>query len=152
PQVASKRHADEGKNKTKTGPGTGDEMNPKKRILFVDDEAMTLQALERMLRPMRDEWEMEFVDSGQKALELMAQSPFDVIVSDMRMPGMNGAELLNEVMRRYPQTVRLILSGHADKEMILRCVGAAHQFLAKPCDPDVLRDTVVRASNPESSL
>jgi DNA-binding NtrC family response regulator len=110
-------------------------MNPKKRILFVDDEAMTLQALERMLRPMRDEWEMEFVDSGQKALELMAQSPFDVIVSDMRMPGMNGAELLNEVMKRYPQTMRLILSAYPDQEMVMKCVGSTHQYLMKPCDP-----------------
>src|SRR6266705_4372432 len=104
-------------------------MSPKKRILFVDDDALVLQGLQRMLRSKRDEWEMEFLDSGRKALDRMAQSPFDVIVSDMRMPGMNGAELLNEVMKHYPKTVRLILSGHADNDLILKCVGSTHQFL-----------------------
>ncbi len=107
-------------------------MNAKKRILFVDDESLALQGLERMLRNMRNEWEMEFVDSGPKALERMAQADFDVVVSDMRMPCMNGAHLLNEVMLRYPATVRLILSGHADQDLILKCVGSTHQYLAKP--------------------
>ena len=72
----------------------------KKRILFVDDEEMVLQGLKRMLRSCRDEWEMVFVESGAKALDAMAQSPFDVVVADMRMPVMNGAELLYEVMKR----------------------------------------------------
>ena len=117
----------------------------KKRILFVDDEALVLQGLQRMLRPMREEWDMEFLDSGAKALERMAVSPFDVVVSDMRMPGMNGAEFLGRVMQQYPQTVRLILSGHADKELILKCVGSTHQFLAKPCDPDAIKAVVRRA-------
>src|SRR5438045_8868690 len=74
----------------------------------------------------------------------MAESPFDVVVSDMRMPGMNGAELLAEVMKRHPKTVRLILSGHADKDLILKCVGSAHQFLAKPCEPEALRAAIAR--------
>ena len=86
-------------------------MSAKKRILFVDDEPMVLQGLQRMLRHMRTDWDMAFVESGSKALDLMAQTPCDVVVSDMRMPGMNGAELLNEVMKRHPKTVRLILSG-----------------------------------------
>ena len=124
----------------------------KKRILFVDDEVLVLQGLQRMLRPMREEWDMEFIDSGAKALERMAQSPFDVIVSDMRMPGMNGAELLGRVMQQYPKTVRLILSGHADKELTLKCVGSTHQFLAKPCDPEAIRATVRRASATDDAL
>lgn len=124
----------------------------KKRILFVDDEALVLQGLQRMLRPMREEWDMEFSDSGAKALERMAASPFDVIVSDMRMPGMNGAELLSRVMQQYPKTVRLILSGHADKELILKCVGSTHQFLAKPCDPEAIKATVRRASAADDAL
>jgi len=124
----------------------------KKRILFVDDEAMVLQGLQRMLRSMRAEWEMEFVESGEAALRLLQQRPFDVIVSDMRMPGMNGAELLAEVMKRHPATVRLILSGYADKDLILKCVGSAHQYLAKPCDAESLKATVLRASNVEDCL
>jgi len=118
----------------------------KKKILFVDDESLVLQGLQRMLRPMRDDWEMEFLDSGAKALERMTQTSFDVVVSDMRMPGMNGADLLNQVMKLYPKTVRLILSGHADRELILKCVGSTHQFLAKPCEADALKATVLRAS------
>jgi YesN/AraC family two-component response regulator len=62
---------------------------------------------------MRDEWEMEFAESGLEALELLTQTTFDVINSDMRMPGMDGAQLLHEVRQRYPQMVRLILSGHS---------------------------------------
>jgi HD-like signal output (HDOD) protein len=63
----------------------------------------------------------------------------------MRMPVMNGAELLAQVMKFFPQTVRLILSGHADQELILGCVGAAHQFLSKPCQPEALKTAVRRA-------
>lgn len=118
----------------------------KKHILFVDDEPMVLEGLRRMLRSMREEWEMEFVDGGEKALDRMTEQAFDVVVADMRMPGMNGAVLLNEVMKRYPNTVRLILSGHADKDLILQCVGSTHQYLAKPCDAVALKATVVRAS------
>jgi HD-like signal output (HDOD) protein len=105
-----------------------------------------------MLRSMRAEWEMEFVDGAEAALRLLNQKPFDVIVSDMRMPRMNGAELLAEVMKRHPNTVRLILSGYADKDLILKCVGSTHQYLAKPCDAESLKATVARASNLEDSL
>ena len=124
----------------------------KKRILFVDDEEFALRGLERLLRPMRDEWEMEFVDNGERALARMNEAPFDVIISDMRMPRMNGAELLNEVMKRHPKTVRLILSGYADRDLILRSVGSTHQFLAKPCDAKTLKMTIQRAAHLEESL
>ena len=124
----------------------------KKRILFVDDELLVLEGLQRMLRSMRAEWEMVFTGSGAKALELMAQTPFDVVVSDMRMPGMNGAELLAEVLKRYPKTVRLILSGHADRDLVLKCVGSTHQYLSKPCQPEELKAAITRAGNLEASL
>jgi HD-like signal output (HDOD) protein len=124
----------------------------KKRILFVDDEVMILQGLQLMLRCMRAEWEMEFVEGAEAALQILGQSPFDVIVSDMRMPGMNGAELLTEVMKRHPNTVRLILSGYADKDLILKCVGSTHQYLAKPCDAESLKATIARASSLEDSF
>ena len=124
----------------------------KKRILFVDDETLVLEGLQRMLRSMRAEWEMVFVESGSKALELMAQAPFDVVVSDMRMPGMNGAELLAEVLKRFPKTVRLVLSGHADRDLVLKCVGSTHQCLSKPCQPEELKAAITRAGNLEASL
>jgi HD-like signal output (HDOD) protein len=129
-------------------------MNPvaKKRILFVDDEEMVLRSIARLLRPMINEWEMEFVGSGARALSRLSEARFDVIVSDMRMPGMNGAELLNEVMKRYPKTVRLILSGFADRELILKCIGSTHQYLAKPCDEQELKMALLRAARLEESL
>jgi len=124
----------------------------KKRILFVDDEPLVLDALRRVLRPLNAEWDMAFVESGQKALELMDQLPFDVIIADMRMPGMNGAELLAEVWKRSPRTVRLILSGHADPDLIMECVGTAHQYLSKPCQTKDLKAAISRASDLEQSL
>lgn len=116
-----------------------------KSILFVDDEPNILVGLERMLRPMRHSWKMKFVNDGQKALDLMEEDPIDVIVSDMRMPGMDGSRLLTEVMRRYPRVVRIALSGHSGDETLLRLTGPIHQFLSKPCNPDVLKETVERA-------
>lgn len=117
----------------------------KKRVLFVDDEPNVLQGLERMLRPVRSQVEMEFAESGFAALDIMARTPCDVLVTDMRMPGMGGAELLTEVVERYPGTVRIVLSGYAEQESALRAVGQTHQYLTKPCDPAVLRWTVTRA-------
>jgi HD-like signal output (HDOD) protein/ActR/RegA family two-component response regulator len=127
-------------------------MSEKTRVLFVDDEPLVLQGLQRMLRPMRSEWEMAFVENGPAALQRMAEVPFQVVVSDMRMPGMNGAQLLSIVQDRYPQTVRLILSGHADKDLIMKCVGAAHQFLSKPCEPETLRAAIARGSESDTLL
>lgn len=117
----------------------------KKRVLFVDDEVNVLQGLKRMLRPLRHEWEMYFTDSGEKALLALEKAKFHVVVSDMRMPGMDGAELLNRVKARHPNVVRIVLSGHSDQELILKSVGPAHQYLAKPCDAETLKATVARA-------
>ncbi len=117
-----------------------------KRILFVDDEPLILAGLERMLYGLRRECTMEYANSGAAALKIMAEQPADVVVSDMRMPGMNGAELLDEIMRRYPKTVRIILSGYANEEMTLKCVGGTHQFLSKPCDCEVLRAIIRRVT------
>ncbi len=121
-------------------------MNHKPRILFVDDEPHLLQALQRSLRPMRTEWEMEFVDSGAHALARMAEVPFDMLVSDMKMPGMSGCELLDEVMVKHPATLRFILSGHAEQAQVMQCVGATHQFLSKPCATDKLTHSLLRVT------
>ncbi|MBA3581069.1 MAG: HDOD domain-containing protein [Gammaproteobacteria bacterium] len=117
----------------------------KKRVLFVDDEENILSGLQRMLRPYREEWDIEFASSGQEALAKLAQSNFDCIVSDMRMPGMNGAVLLEEVHKRSPNMVRFILSGHADMEPIMQALPVTHQFLAKPCAPEKLVEAIRRA-------
>ena len=122
------------------------------RVLFVDDEVFVLDGLKRMLRRMRTQWEMDFVDSGESALQMMAQKEFDVIVSDMRMPNMNGAELLNEVKDLHPNTIRFILSGYSDKDLILKSLDSTHQYLAKPCDPETLKTRILRATSLQESI
>ena len=117
----------------------------KSKILFVDDEPMVLQGLRRMLRSLAGGWDMTFVESGAEALEQLAATPFDVVVTDMRMPVMKGAELLERVRTLHPRAIRLILSGQSSEETMLASVGPAHQFLAKPCDANRLKDTVRRA-------
>ena len=116
-----------------------------KELLFVDDEPKLLDGLKRSLRPMRAEWNMTFVTSGAEALQTLGQAPFDVIVSDMRMPVMDGAQLLSEVRQRFPQVVRIVLSGQSDKELIYQSIAATHQYLDKPCETGLLKATVMRA-------
>lgn len=111
----------------------------KKRILFVDDEPNILQGLKRSLRQQCHEWEMDFAEGGVPALALLAKQPYDAVVTDMRMPGMDGAQLLNEVKSRYPDIVRFVLSGHSDQELVMRSVGPSHQYMAKPCEPELLK-------------
>jgi putative nucleotidyltransferase with HDIG domain len=113
-----------------------------KRVLFVDDEPMVLDGLRRMLRGMRNEWEMEFAASGPEALRILDNKQFNVIVTDMRMPGMDGCQLLNLVKELHPQVVRIVLSGQPDKQMVLTAIGPIHQFLSKPCDAETLKSTV----------
>lgn len=116
-----------------------------KHLLMVDDEPMVLRGLERSLRSMQDEWTMQFAGGGVEALEAIAKRPCDVIVTDMRMPGMNGAELLNEVRLRSPHTVRVALSGQCDRETIMSAIGSTHQYISKPCDARMLKDTINHA-------
>src|SRR5581483_4445821 len=118
-----------------------------KRILFVDDESKVLDGLRRMLYTYRHEWDMVFVATGREALEALAHSQFDVLITDVRMPEMSGIELLAEVRERYPAMVRMVLSGQSDREITLSSVTLAHQYLAKPCDAATLRATVDRALN-----
>jgi len=123
-----------------------------KKVLFVDDDPDVLAGLRRMLHSMRDTWHMAFVRSAEDAKELLASETYDVIVTDMRMPGLDGAALLAFVRDNYPHMVRIVLSGQADMEAILRTVGPSHQYLSKPCDADTLRKTVDRACSLSSLL
>ncbi|MFP6616182.1 MAG: response regulator [Candidatus Hydrogenedentota bacterium] len=100
------------------------------RVLFVDDEPNVLEGLGRALRSMRDTWDISFANSGAEALELMENDgAFDVICTDMLMPGMMGDELLATVMERYPDTVRLVLSGQLHTPAIVTAGSIAHQIL-----------------------
>ena len=99
-----------------------------------------------MLRSMRKEFKLYFAENAKKALELTNEHDFDVVVSDMRMPGMDGAELFSVIQKRHPHSIRIMLTGQTDEESILRTVGVAHQFLSKPCDPEKLKNVLIRAS------
>lgn len=115
------------------------------RILFVDDEPNVLSALRRMFRDMREAWEMAFASDGPSGLAMIAEQPFDVVVADMRMPGMDGAAFLREAQVQNPGAIRIVLSGHSDREMILQTVRPAHQFLPKPCQPEALKAAIARS-------
>jgi putative nucleotidyltransferase with HDIG domain len=122
------------------------------RILFVDDEVKILEGLKRMMWLQRREWEMAFAPGGEAALTMLEACPFDVIVSDMRMPEIDGAALLEIVREKYPNALRFILSGYTELEASYRAVPVAHQFLLKPCDPDALRAAIQRATSLVSVL
>jgi len=118
-----------------------------KRILFVDDEPKILDALRRTLHSKRNEWDIAFAIGGEAALGMMEAAPFDVVVSDMRMPGMDGAALLQQVRDRYPNVLRIILSGCTELEAVFRAVPVAHQFLLKPCQQQALQAAIDRATS-----
>jgi len=122
------------------------------RILFVDDEPPMLGLLKIGMRTMTAQWEMNFAGSGEEALTLVKQNPFDVIVTDMRMSGMNGAQLLNHVQRLHPQTIRIILSGFTELSDAINSVGLTHQCLTKPCTMDNLKNCLKRVTEIKSRV
>jgi HD-like signal output (HDOD) protein len=113
-----------------------------KRILFVDDESKILDGLQRMLHADRKRWDMHFAVGGEAALKACEAASFDVVVSDMRMPGMDGATLLGHIRDRFPATARIVLSGYSEVTLAMRSVHVAHRFLAKPCNAAELRSTI----------
>lgn len=123
-----------------------------KRILFVDDESRILSGIRRMLHSKRSEWDLVFVEDPCAAAELLSDGKFDVVVSDMRMPGMNGAELLGHAQAKVPAATRIILSGQCDRDNTLQAVPVAHQFLSKPCSAEVLIGAITAALETTSLL
>ena len=115
------------------------------RVLFVDDDEQILRALSRMIDTEIDDWEVDTAISGAEALERLRAGAYDVVVTDMRMPEMDGADLLEIVEREFPGILRVVLSGQADRESVLRAIRPMHQYLAKPCSPEVLIETIRRA-------
>jgi HD-like signal output (HDOD) protein/ActR/RegA family two-component response regulator len=114
-----------------------------KRILFVDDEPDILLVYEMMFKGQ--DWKMDFAENGFKALEMMARTSYDAIISDMRMPRINGAQLLNETTRLHPHAARFIISGYAERELVLECLRGTHQFLSKPFEVGDLKTKVLRS-------
>jgi DNA-binding NarL/FixJ family response regulator len=121
-------------------------------ILFVDDEPAMLSGLRRSLRGQRDRWDLSFANGGEEALGILEKHRCDVVVSDFRMPGIDGADLLQIVRKRYPGTARLILSGHTDESDLLRVILLAHQFVHKPCKEEDLVAAIERVLGLRSTL
>ncbi len=127
------------------------------RILFVDDEPAILQSMRRSLRGQREVWDMHFAEGAEAGLKVLAEAKrsgqsIDVVVSDMRMPGMDGAALLREVQAKFPGAIRFVLSGYSEQEMTVKLVNTAHQYLSKPCDPATLIAALHRALHLRQNL
>lgn len=113
-----------------------------RRVLFVDDERQVLEGLRTSLFRQRRVWDMHFAESGEAALAFLARNPVDVVVADMRMPGMDGASLLERVRSDHPNTARVVLSGHADVAEVVRAIPTMQRFLGKPCDHGQLKQVI----------
>ena len=116
----------------------------KSKLLLVDDEPNLTSALVRSLD--RSQFEIFTADSAQKGLLILAGNNIDVVVSDERMPGMTGSQFLTEVRKKWPNTIRMILSGQADLEAAVRAIneGEVYRFLLKPCHPKELQMTILQ--------
>lgn len=116
------------------------------KVLFVDDEKNVLRAVERIF--IDDDIELLFAGSATEALDVLERHPdVVVVVSDYRMPGMNGVELLREVYRRHPRSIRMVLSGFADTSAVVDAINVGHitRFIPKPWNEDELRNAVLQA-------
>ncbi|RMD48413.1 MAG: HDOD domain-containing protein [Ignavibacteria bacterium] len=117
------------------------------KILFVDDEKNILSGLKRMLHSQSKEWEMVFLDTAEEAIQYIDNEKVDILVTDMKMPGMDGISLLDYVTINYPEVIRIILTGHTDEKYIIRSVRISHQFILKPCSKDELITRIKKIYN-----
>ncbi len=121
------------------------------RLLFVDDYPVLLNGLKRAMRPHAG-WEVETSSSGEEALGLLERREFDVVVSDMEMPGIGGIELLRQVRERWPRAARVMMSGQVDRDAFARAAPVIHRFLPKPCAVPELRATLKQLVELRSAL
>lgn len=116
----------------------------KRKIMFVDDDAAVLAGLRNVLYRDCSRWDITFAHGPRAALAAIAEQTFDVVVADMRMPGIDGATLLDHVKAVSPRTGRVMLSGSADRAELERAIAAVDELLGKPCDARTLRATIER--------
>ena len=114
-------------------------------VLFVDDDPGILEGFQRVFA--MEDYALHTAQSAERALEILRRTPVDVVVSDEQMPGMSGTRFLAKVRREYPDTVRIILTGHASVETTLRAInkGEVYRFLLKPCNLAELSLTIRQA-------
>ena len=119
-----------------------DPQHPPRHLLLVDDEESILLSLRRMLR--REGYVIHLANGGAEGLAVLEREPIGVIVTDQRMPGMSGSEFLVKVRERFPDTVRIVLSGYTELNSVLDAVnrGAIFRFITKPWDDKLLVDAL----------
>jgi HD-like signal output (HDOD) protein len=123
-----------------------------KRILFVDDEPEVLQALRVSLYARRKEWEIHLARGGEEGRALLATHNFDVLVTDLRMPGLDGTALIAQARCDSPSTVRIVLSGYADEDRSAQLLSLAHRYLSKPCEHTRLEQCIDRCLATQSLI
>jgi len=123
-----------------------------KQILFVEDNEVLLQLYGILLDEESDQWKTTVAPDGQTAMELLRRSAFDVVASDMQMPGMSGIELLTEVRKLHPQTSRIIISGATDQAEAADSLNSTHLFIPKPFDVKTLKAALARISSLDAYL
>jgi DNA-binding NarL/FixJ family response regulator len=128
-----------------TAHGPASLLATKPRILFVDDDALVLEGLRKALRKYRERWDTVFALGGPAGLDEVRRTTFDVVVSDMRMPELDGVALLGHVRDRDPSTIRIVLSGYSEHRAVMRAPPIAHHFLDKPCGSKELIEVIERA-------
>lgn len=127
-----------------------------KTLLFVDDERSVLSSLRRLLR--REGWNLLFAESAVEGMEILRQHSVDLVVSDMRMPQIDGATFLKKVRQDYPHTVRIMLTGYADRPSVSRAFSDAeiHELVSKPWDDEelkqILRDALEQSAEQEGEI
>lgn len=114
------------------------------RILFVDDEPHLLAGLRRLTRASRS-WTTSFAAGAAEALEILQDTPVDVVVTDMRMPGMDGLDLMESLIEHHPALGRVVLTGHVEDSRIEQAMSLAHVWLNKPCTLDALSTGITEA-------
>ncbi|MFZ3204621.1 MAG: HD domain-containing phosphohydrolase [Pseudomonas sp.] len=121
------------------------EPNTIANVLLVDDEENILSSLRRVLRG--EAYSVQIANGGEQALEILRSQPIDLVISDARMPGMDGATLLAEVQKHWPETMRILLTGYADISTTIRAInqGQIYRYISKPWDDDELRLTMRQA-------
>ena len=130
-------------------------MPDQKTILLVDDERSVLSAIRRLLR--KEGWNLLTATSGQEGLEVLRESAVDVVVSDVRMPVMDGPAFLKRVKELYPDVIRIILTGYSDRESLSKAFAEAdiHEMISKPWDDEelksILRDSVTRSGGEDGA-
>ena len=115
-----------------------------KRILFVDDEPAILEGLQDLLHSLRHHWDMSFICGGEAAIATMCDTNYDAVVSDIRMPGVDGVDVLEYAKKYHPQTIRIVLTGYADAQSTIELTSLAHRYLRKPCSLEDLDEVISR--------